>query len=467
MKKKKSLVSRITAWVLCAALAASVLFLGVELILELNADNRAKEITKQQAEDLLAETVKGLPGTTAGGAKFVTEKTKVTVEDVSYGFNKDIILTCRFETVNAGKVLSDAAPTLLVDMYHYYMEQNSASLNATALQIQFTPRVKEILGTAEVLSGEVELTVYEQADGKRQLYLSDETVDTLFGGLLSAQKQIKNTTYLQIDGKKVDIANLTTLRSGALNIVSFKNYDSSVPQTAGWLLSALMDFKSEFHRNFIQNNRWEYLTNGLGTTLAITGCSMLMGVLLGFLVAVVRVSYEKNGSLPILNGACKAYLSIIRGTPVMVQLLIIYFVLLAPLQINKFVAAVICFGINSGAYVAEIVRGGIMSVDVGQIEAGRSLGLNYPQTMLYIVFPQAFKAVLPSLANEFIVLLKETSVAFYIGVADLTQGGILIRSITYSNFMPLIAVALVYWVLVVILTQLVSLLERRLRQSER
>jgi len=125
----------------------------------------------------------------------------------------------------------------------------------------------------------------------------------------------------------------------------------------------------------------------------------------------VRVSYEKNGSLPILNGVCKGYLSIIRGTPVMIQLLIIYFVLLAPLQINKFIAAVICFGINSGAYVAEIVRGGIMSVDVGQIEAGRSLGLNYSTTMLFIVFPQAFKAVLPSLANEFIVLLKETSVA--------------------------------------------------------
>jgi ABC-type amino acid transport system permease subunit len=151
----------------------------------------------------------------------------------------------------------------------------------------------------------------------------------------------------------------------------------------------------------------------------------------------------------------------------MIQLLIIYFVLLAPLQINKFIAAVICFGINSGAYVAEIVRGGIMSVDGGQLEAGRSLGLGYGTTMLYIVFPQAFKAVLPSLANEFIVLLKETSVAFYIGVADLTQGGLRIRSITYSNFMPLLAVALIYWILVMVLTKLVSILERRLRKSER
>ncbi|MBE6638649.1 MAG: amino acid ABC transporter permease [Ruminococcaceae bacterium] len=278
---------------------------------------------------------------------------------------------------------------------------------------------------------------------------------------------ISDVTSLEVDGKTVDIANLTTLRSGCLYIIAFQNYDSKIPETGGWLLASINNFKDEFHRNFIKGDRWQYLLRGLGTTLAITGCSMLMGILLGFLVAVVRVSYEKNGSLPILNGVCKGYLSIIRGTPVMIQLLIIYFVLLAPLQINKFIAAVICFGINSGAYVAEIVRGGIMSVDVGQIEAGRSLGLNYSTTMLFIVFPQAFKAVLPSLANEFIVLLKETSVAFYIGVSDLTQGGLRIRSVTYSNFMPLVAVALIYWILVMILTKLVAILERRLRQSER
>ena len=151
----------------------------------------------------------------------------------------------------------------------------------------------------------------------------------------------------------------------------------------------------------------------------------------------------------------------------MVQLLIIYFVLLLPLGVEKITAAILCFGVNSGAYVAEIVRGGIMGVDEGQMEAGRSLGFNYAQTMWYIIIPQAFKSVLPALANEFIALLKETSVASYIGVSDLTRGGEIIRSITFSNFMPLVAVALIYLLLVLGLSQLVKLLERRLRKSDR
>ena len=156
-----------------------------------------------------------------------------------------------------------------------------------------------------------------------------------------------------------------------------------------------------------------------------------------------------------------------RGTPVMVQLLIVYFVVLLPIGVEKFPAAVLCFGLNSGAYVSEIVRGGIMSIDEGQTEAGRSLGFTYMQTMLYIIIPQAFKAVLPSLANEFIALLKESSVACYIGVADLTQGGLKIRSITYSNYMPLLAVAIIYLVLVLGLSQCVSILERRLHKGDK
>ena len=191
-----------------------------------------------------------------------------------------------------------------------------------------------------------------------------------------------------------------------------------------------------------------------------------MGILLGFLVAIIRCTNELTGKFKVIDKVCRVYLTLVRGTPVMVQLLIIYFVILLPIGIPKFISAVLCFGLNSGAYVAEIVRGGIMSVDRGQTEAGRSLGFNYAQTMVNFVVPQAFKAVLPALANEFITLLKESSVAFYIGVADLTQGGLKIRSLTYSNFMPLIAVALIYLVIVLILTKLVSILERRLRRSE-
>ena len=468
MKKKKSTVSRVTAWILCLALVGGILFLGVELTLELIEKNKQPHITAEQAEKLIADTIKEMPAYSQSGVEAATQNIKVSIEKIEYGKkDKAIYLDCRYETLAMGEVLQENATALLAEMYVYYQENNSVTLNAGKLKQIFAPRVNEILAKAEPVSGSMRLTVYEKSDGSHSVYLSDETVDTLFGGLLSVQKQIDGITALEVDGKEVNIANLTTLRNGFLYNIAFSNYDSEIPETGGWLLSAINGFKDDFKRNFIEGDRWQYLLRGLGTTLGITGCAMLMGILLGFAVAVVRVSYEKTGSLPILNGICKAYLSVIRGTPVMIQLLIIYFVLLAPLQINKFIAAVICFGINSGAYVAEIVRGGIMSVDAGQIEAGRSLGLGYGTTMVYIVFPQAFKAVLPSLANEFIVLLKETSVAFYIGVADLTQGGLRIRSVTYSNFMPLVAVAIIYWILVVILTRLVSLLERRLRQSER
>ena len=167
-----------------------------------------------------------------------------------------------------------------------------------------------------------------------------------------------------------------------------------------------------------------------------------------------------------MNAICNVYLTIIRGTPVIVQLLIMYYVVFVSLN-NKIFVAVIAFGINSGAYVAEIVRSGIMSIDKGQTEAGRSLGFSYGQTMWYVIMPQAFKNVLPALANEFIVLLKETSVCGYIGFMDLTRGGDYIRSRTYEAFLPLIAVALIYLVIVLILTALVAKLERRLRTNER
>ena len=167
-----------------------------------------------------------------------------------------------------------------------------------------------------------------------------------------------------------------------------------------------------------------------------------------------------------MNAICKLYLTVIRGTPVVVQLLIIYFVIFGSSDVSKVLVAVMAFGLNSGAYVAEIFRSGIMSVDNGQFEAGRSLGFNYVQTMMYIIMPQAFKNVLPALGNEFIVLLKETSVSGYIALQDLTKGGDIIRSRTYDAFMPLIAVALIYLAMVLVFTKLVNMLERRLRSSD-
>ncbi len=255
----------------------------------------------------------------------------------------------------------------------------------------------------------------------------------------------------------------------------------------------LEDFQARFYENFIDDNLWMYILDGLKVTLTVTFFSVIIGIVLGFLIAMIRVTYERTAKKPtkgygvgggrigrffvweslldfllgILNALAKIYLTVIRGTPVVVQLLIIYFVIFGTVDIDKVLVAVIAFGINSAAYVAEIFRGGIMSIDIGQTEAGRSLGFGYWQTMWYIILPQAFKTVLPTLCNEFIVLLKETSVSGYIALQDLTKGGDIIRSRTYDAFMPLIAVALIYLLMVMIFTKLVEVLERRLAQSER
>ena len=232
-------------------------------------------------------------------------------------------------------------------------------------------------------------------------------------------------------------------------------------------MSFINDFAESFYDNFIAEDRWKFLTNGLKNTLLITFLAVIIGMLLGFLIAIVRATYDKTGKLKVLNLIAKIYLTVIRGTPVVVQLLIIYFVIFGSVNNSKLLVAVLAFGLNSAAYVAEIVRSGIMSIDNGQFEAGSSLGLNYIQTMISIILPQAFKNILPALANEFIVLLKETSVAGYIAIADLTKGGDTIRSQTYEPFLPLVAVAVIYLAMVMILTRLISMLERRLAKNDK
>jgi len=228
----------------------------------------------------------------------------------------------------------------------------------------------------------------------------------------------------------------------------------------------LQNLADDFRRNFIEENRWKYIVEGLETTLIVTFLALVVGVALGFIVAIIRSTYDKTGKLKIMNFICNLYITVIRGTPVVVQLLIIYYVIFASVNIDKVFVAVMAFGLNSGAYVAEIVRSGIMAVDEGQFEAGRSLGFNYVQTMVHSIMPQAFKNILPALGNEFIVLLKETSVAGYVALQDLTKGGDIIRSRTYS-YMPLIATALIYLVMVIGFSKLLGILERRLRNSER
>jgi len=234
-----------------------------------------------------------------------------------------------------------------------------------------------------------------------------------------------------------------------------------------FMTNMVTKFKDSFYLNFIKDDRWKYITDGLGTTLVLTFFAVLIGIVIGFLVAFVRSTYDKTGKLKILNLLCRVYLTVIRGTPVVLQLMIIYYVIFASADISKVVVGIIAFGINSGAYVAEIVRSGIMSIGDGQMEAGRSLGFNHFQTMRYIIMPQAFKNVLPALGNEFIVLLKETSVAGYIALQDITKAGDIIRSRTYSAFMPLLAVALIYLIMVMIFQYFVGKLERRLKKNER
>ena len=234
-------------------------------------------------------------------------------------------------------------------------------------------------------------------------------------------------------------------------------------------------YKEKFIQDFIEKERWRFITDGLKVTLEVTVLALIIGVVIGMIVAIVRCAHDqqekkdlkgvKGFLLKLANGICKLYITIIRGTPVLVQLLIMYFIILVSCR-SKVTVAVLTFGINSGAYVAEIFRGGIMAVDQGQMEAGRSLGLGYVATMKDIVLPQAFKSVLPSLVNELIALLKETSICGYIGLNELTRGGDIIRGTTFDALLPLFTVALIYLALVLFISWLMSILERRLRASD-
>ena len=230
---------------------------------------------------------------------------------------------------------------------------------------------------------------------------------------------------------------------------------------------AKLGLVDHFKSCFITDGRYQYLLTGLGNTLIITFFAILLSLALGTLIAIVRATHDRNGHHRILNLVCQFYLTIIRGTPTMVQLLIIYYVVFASANVDKIFVAIIAFGLNSAAYISEVIRSGIMSVDKGQMEAGRSLGLSYSQTMRLVILPQAFKNVLPAMGNELITLLKETSISGYIGLVDLTKGSDIIRSITYDAMMPLSVVALIYLGIVLALSAGVNRLEKRLRKGER
>ncbi len=231
------------------------------------------------------------------------------------------------------------------------------------------------------------------------------------------------------------------------------------------------NLKDDFIQSFVEGNRWLLYLKGVGVTLEVAAVALVLGIILGVLVAVIRTTHDqqrnghKNPVVGVLNTICQVYTTVIRGTPIMVQLLIMYFVIFASTR-NQIAVAMLTFGINSGAYVSEIIRGGIMSVDRGQMEAGRSLGLTYAKTMRFVVIPQAVKNILPALGNELITLLKDTSIVTVIGLRDLTKAAQLVQGKTYQAFMPFVGIALVYLALVMLLSALMGLIERRMRASD-
>ncbi|HBP12638.1 MAG TPA: amino acid ABC transporter permease [Firmicutes bacterium] len=224
--------------------------------------------------------------------------------------------------------------------------------------------------------------------------------------------------------------------------------------------------KDSLYKTLIVDDRYKYILSGLTTTVIIAFFAVIIGIIIGTLVSLIRNNYEVNKKGKILNKICEIYVNVIRGTPVILQLMIIYYVIFKSVNINITLVGIIAFGINSGAYVSEIIRSGINSIDNGQLEAGLSLGLNYHKTMKLIILPQAIKNILPALGNEFITLLKETSVGAYIGILELTKASDIISSRTYDYFFPLIIVAIIYLIMTLGLSKLVNLMERRLNNAK-
>lgn len=455
-------------WITLGVVLVLVIVLIGGLAIALKRGTTASDITKETAENVVNTQLDALAMTTA--SRFIAEKSYVTVNAVDFGNEKDVILDCTVKTVDVyGAVSPFYDQFLSVDERKDGTGMYKSKLH---FKLEFEEGLMKLLEEAKPVERDCRISLYEMKEGL-VLYAEDEVVNTAFGGILDMEREISNKNSAirtNPDGSTEEKTfESNNIKQGFLDCLEVKQNDK--PDTASALVRFWNKQERTFHKNFIEADRWKTIFKGLWTTIRLTVFALLLGIVIGFLVAFIRSTYLKltrrGFILKILNGICQVYLTVIRGTPVVVQIMIIYFVIFMPLGIDKFLAAVVCFGLNSGAYVAEIVRGGIMSVDNGQTEAGRSLGFGYMPTMFHIVFPQAFKTVLPALANEFVVLLKETSIAFYIGLGDLMYSINAIRAATYTAFMPLIASAIIYLIMVLVLQHLVTLLERRLRSSER
>lgn len=456
---KKKLIAIIIAVVLVAAIAVGAVF-------SIKQSSQAAEISIEEAGKLVNTTFDEMAKTKP--LKVIADVNSITVDDIYYGLEKDIILECTVNTLDAYTALSPH--------YNEFLSSDVKKMNgamfksALDFKMEFEERLADLVSEAELKEEKCTIVFYE-VDSVPTLYAANEVVDTVYGGVVKVRDEISEKNTYTVPGSDTEREIETNNVNKGFNQCLEMRYTADKPDTSSPIIRAWNDLKADFHKNFIEHDRWLTILNGLWTTIRLTIFALLIGIVLGFIVAFVRCTYDKldkkDPLLRFFNWLCNVYLTLTRGTPVVVQIMIIYFVIFMPIGLNKFLSAVICFGLNSGAYVAEIVRGGIMSIDDGQTEAGRSLGFGYMPTMFHIVFPQAFKAVLPALANEFVVLLKETSIAFYIGLGDLMYAGNAIRAATYSAFMPLVTVAIIYLVMVLALSKLVSLLERKLRSNER
>lgn len=435
------------------------------IVYDIHSQTTAQEISVTDAQKIVNTELDA--AAISKPLKYIAETNSIKVNSISYGNEKDIVLDCTVSTIDTyATVTPHYADFLDADVKKKNSTMFKSSLD---FKIEFEQEIVDLLKTAKNKEIQAKITLYDTEDGFK-VHADNKTLNAVFGGIADIEKDIMPLTEIKLADGTVKKLESTNVNKGFVQCFEYRA-NTIKPETARGILKTWNNLKKDFEVNFIRHGRWKTIFKGLWSTIKLTFFALLIGIVIGFIVAFVRCTYLKRKKKGILlkvsNAICQVYLTITRGTPAVVQIMIIYFVIFMPLGVDKFLSAVVCFGLNSGAYVAEIVRGGIMNVDDGQTEAGRSLGFNYIQTMYHIVLPQAFKAVLPALANEFVVLLKETSIAFYIGLGDLMYAVNAIRSVTYSPFMPLISAAIIYLILVLGLSKLVSMLERRLRNNER
>ncbi len=379
----------------------------------------------------------------------------------------------------------------------YYVGSQSvvccAGENVTSLQQLAGHKVAVLEGsTADLIaSGEnQDYGIVENAEVVRFKNVSSAILELKNGGVDAALldtimaenfcKQTEGLTYTVVPGTENDTVfcvakgdddTLQLINKGLEEIKNNQTYDTiygfyfgGVGTEEELVSSEPKGFKDTLSFIFIEGNRWKYYVNGLGVTLLVSLLSVFLGLLIGLMVAVIKINASRKNRKTIASVICSAYVDVIRGTPSVLQLMIIYFVVFHS-QLG-FVAAIVSFGINSGAYVSEVIRGGIQSVDKGQMEAGRALGLSYGATMRFVIVPQAIKNILPAMGNEFIQLIKETSILGYVGILDLTKAANYVSSRTYQMFIPLVVAGIIYYLIVKLLTCLMQIIERRLRESD-